>query len=114
MTFEEILAISPYSLNKIEKHKLLTSRLVELTRLHKRNCPEYSRLLASLEFDPEEIANYKQIPFLPVRLFKELSLRSVSEEDVFADVSDSELFDTNATNMINALQEHPGCAISRR
>lgn len=32
---------------------------------------------------------------------------SVSEEDVAADVSDRELFDTNATNMINALQEHP-------
>lgn len=89
MTFEEILAISPYSLNKIEKHKLLTSRLVELTRLHSHNCPEYSRLLTSIGIDPEEITDYKQIPFLPVRLFKELSLRSVSEEDVVKTMTSS-------------------------
>lgn len=39
MTFDEILAVPPYSLNEREKEKLLTKRLVELTKLHQENCP---------------------------------------------------------------------------
>lgn len=89
MTFEEILAISPYSLEKNEKYRLLTSRLTELTRLHRQNCPEYARILTSIGYNSDEILDYKQIPFLPVRLFKELSLRSVPKEDVVKTMTSS-------------------------
>lgn len=89
MTFEEILAISPYSLEKNEKYRLLTSRLTELTRLHRQNCPEYARILTSIGYNSDEILDYKQIPFLPVRLFKELSLRSVPQEDVVKTMTSS-------------------------
>lgn len=82
MTFEEILEISPYSLNKEEKTQLLTSRLVELTEKHRKNCEEYNHILESIEYDVNDIKTYKDIPFLPVRLFKELSLKSVPDEDV--------------------------------
>ena len=38
MTFEEFLEISPYSLKREEKEKLLTERLKELTEKHRENC----------------------------------------------------------------------------
>ena len=64
MTFEEILEIAPYSLNAKEKEKLLTERLVELTEHHRKNCPEYRRMLESICYDKGKIENYRELPFL--------------------------------------------------
>ena len=89
MTFDEILSIPPYSLDKEEKEKLLTERLVELTKLHKDNCIEYARILESTHFDLDMVSSYKQLPFLPVRLFKELELKSVGKDDVFKTMTSS-------------------------
>lgn len=89
MTYEEILNISPFSLDKQEKEKLLTDRLVELTKLHQENCPEYARILEAIDFDIDKVQSYKELPFLPVRLFKELDLKSVSQEDVVKTMTSS-------------------------
>lgn len=89
MTFEEILQISPYSLVKEEKEKLLTNRLKELTKLHYNNCPEYRSILDAIGFDIESVKSYKDLPFLPVRLFKELSLKSVTQDEVVKTMTSS-------------------------
>lgn len=89
MTFDEILSIPPYSLNRGEKEKLLTERLVELTKLHQEKCPEYARILESISFDADKVKSYKDLPFLPVRLFKELELRSVPKEEVVKTMTSS-------------------------
>lgn len=89
MTFDEILNIPPYSLSREEKEKLLTERLVELTKLHQENCPEYARILESINFDIDQVKSYKDLPFLPVRLFKELELRSVPKEEVVKTMTSS-------------------------
>ena len=81
MTYDELLEKAPYSLSKDEKNRILTERLKELTKLHKENCEEYSRILDSISFDFEKVDNYENLPFLPVRLFKELELRSVPKEE---------------------------------
>lgn len=89
MTFNEILNIPPYSLKREEKEKLLTERLVELTKLHQRNCPEYARILESIGYDLDQIKSYKELPFLPVRLFKELELKSVPKEEIVKTMTSS-------------------------
>ena len=89
MTYEELLNIAPYALDKEEKERLLTERLSELTRLHKDKCPEYAKMLDSIGFDIEIITSYKDIPFLPVRLFKELELKSVPQEEVVKTMTSS-------------------------
>lgn len=89
MKYEDILNIPPYSLDKEEKEKLLTERLSELTRLHMDKCPEYAKMLDSIGFDIEKIDSYKDIPFLPVRLFKELELKSVSDEEIVKTMTSS-------------------------
>ena len=80
---------APYSLSKDEKNRILTERLKELTKLHKENCEEYSRILDSISFDLEKVDNYENLPFLPVRLFKELELRSVPKEEVVKTMTSS-------------------------
>lgn len=89
MSFEEILQIAPYSLSKDEKEKLLTDRLVELTEAHKINCSEYAKILDSIFYKKERIKCYKDLPFLPVRLFKELTLKSVSLGEVVKTMTSS-------------------------
>ncbi|MCR2047467.1 acyl-protein synthetase [Acetatifactor muris] len=89
MTYEELLEISPYSLNKKDKSRILTKRLVELTKHHRENCPEYAKILDSISFDENQVQNYEQLPFLPVRLFKELSLKSISDEKIVKTMTSS-------------------------
>ena len=89
MIFDEILSIPPYSLDREEKGKLLTERLVELTRLHQKNCREYACILDSTNFDINRVESYKDLPFLPVRLFKELELRSIPKEEVVKTMTSS-------------------------
>jgi len=89
MTFEEILNISPYSLDEREKEKLLTERLTELTQYHREKCPEYARILDALGFDVRKVNSYKDLPFLPVRLFKELDLKSIPQEEIVKTMTSS-------------------------
>lgn len=88
-TFDEILNIPPYSLNKTDKESLLTERLVELTKFHQKNCPEYKRILEAISFDSDKVDSYKKLPFLPVRLFKEMNLKSVPQDDVVKTMTSS-------------------------
>lgn len=89
MTFDDILSISPYSMDKMEKEELLTERLVELNKHHQEKCPEYCRMLDAIGFDSDRVSSYKELPFLPVRLFKELELKSISSDDVVKTMTSS-------------------------
>ena len=87
MGFDSLLQMGPYSLDKEEKEVLLLRRLEELTRLHRENCPAYARILDS--FPRFKVSSLETVPFLPVRLFKELTLRSVPEENVVKTMTSS-------------------------
>lgn len=87
--FEDILDIPVYSLKKEEKSKWLTGRLKELSYKHRDNCEEYSKILKILNADIEKAESYYDIPFLPVRLFKELELKSIGEDQLFKTMTSS-------------------------
>ena len=89
MTFDDFIEISPFSLNESEKEKMLTDRLVALTRLHQEKCPEYDRILQAIDFDVNSIKSYRELPFLPVRLFKELELKSIGQDEVIKTMTSS-------------------------
>lgn len=89
MIFDKLLEIAPYSLGKKEKERLLTERLKDLTLLHKENCLEYSRILDSIGLSLEQVKSYRELPFLPVRMFKELEFLSVPREAVVKTMTSS-------------------------
>lgn len=89
LDYNEILAVSPYSLSKHEKKKLLTQKLIELTKYHYDHCKEYKGMLDCIGFELEDVESYYDIPFLPVSLFKELDLLSVDKEDIFKTMTSS-------------------------
>ncbi|MDE6976477.1 MAG: acyl-protein synthetase [Lachnospiraceae bacterium] len=89
MNFDEYIQIPPYSLHRQEKERILSERLRYLTEHHRGSCPEYARILDSISYDPDHVAGYYDLPFLPVRLFKELSLKSVPQDEVVKTMTSS-------------------------
>lgn len=89
MTFEDIYALEPYSLDAKSKKELLTKRLKNLTKLHRDNCPEYEAILKACDCNPDNVDDYEELPFLPVRLFKELDLKSIPEENIVKTMTSS-------------------------
>jgi phenylacetate-coenzyme A ligase PaaK-like adenylate-forming protein len=77
----------PYGLNAAEKQPLLLSELNQLTEHHQQHCQPYQQLIKAQW--PAVIAakhsaqNTEQLPYLAVRLFKQLKLQSVPDAEVF-------------------------------
>ncbi len=80
---EAFHGIEPYSLNKKDKIKLLLPHLKQLTDRHRNLCPFYRNFLETICFDCEQVSSLSDIPFLPVRIFKEMNLKSIPDEQVF-------------------------------
>ena len=88
-TIDKILEFAPYSLNKEEKGEMLNARLRELTRVHYSSCAPYARMMDAVGLDINNLPEYDKLPFLPVRLFKELELRSCAQEEIVKTMTSS-------------------------
>lgn len=84
-----IFAVAPYALDRAAKGRLLAEALQDLTRRHLELCPGYRRILDGLGFDLRNMTCVGDLPFLPVRLFKELDLRSIPPEAIFKTMTSS-------------------------
>ncbi len=80
---DDFYQLNPYELDKEKKEKLLTSELIELTEFHRKNCVEYDNFLNAVGYRAGDIKSISDVPFFPVRLFKEYELLSIQKEDVF-------------------------------
>lgn len=74
-TIDYLLSLdNPYQLNKSDKQELLSEELNELDYYHSENCAEYKKIIES------EVERNR---FIPVRLFKLLDLKSISQDSIF-------------------------------
>ena len=89
MDIKEILEIAPFSLDKGYKDQLLNERLHELTHKHYAQCEAYHRMMNACGLDINNLPDYEQLPFLPVRLFKEFELRSCEKNDIVKTMTSS-------------------------
>ena len=73
----------PYSLSAAEKQPLLLAELNALTLHHQQHCSPYQHLMKA-QWPAFVTANQTaQLPYLAVRLFKQLKLQSVPDAEVF-------------------------------
>ncbi|MGX8796253.1 LuxE/PaaK family acyltransferase [Fusibacter sp. JL298sf-3] len=86
---DELFERAPYSMRQTEKEAFYQEALVPLTQSHYENCAPYRRLLDALGFDPSNPHPVADIPFLPVRLFKEYELLSVDRSDIVKTMTSS-------------------------
>ena len=89
MTYEDLLALPPFGVAHEEKQAILREGLLCLTEHHRAQCAPYARMMATVGFSAADVRAVEDVPFLPVRLFKELELRSVAQEDVFKTMTSS-------------------------
>lgn len=89
MMLDELLEIPPFSLNKKEKENTILPRLKELTRIHYENCSDYRNMVNATGNLEHEISTMSDIPFLPVRVFKERMLKSVSDSEIVKTMTSS-------------------------
>ena len=82
MNSSEIFNLEPFSVNSVDKTKILDSLLSTLTKHHYDKCHEYKRMLDSVGFNPKAVVNYAEQPFLPVRLFKTHNLFSINKDEI--------------------------------
>lgn len=80
---EDFHRISPYSLAKNDKENLLLRELHTLTEWHRTHCATYENFLDAVGYQYEEMTSLDKIPFLPIRVFKEMKLKSVSDDNIF-------------------------------
>ena len=87
MNLEELFQIDPYSLKHDEKEAVMFEGMSDLTKLHHERCFEYSRIIDKL--DRGDWKNTSDIPFIPVRLFKEYELLSTDRSEIVKTMTSS-------------------------
>lgn len=89
MTYADMLQIPPYELDRAEKLRIFTPYMIALSLRHYQHSKVYRRMMDGFGIDLGDIKTLEQIPFLPVSLFKELDLLSVSKEEIFKTMTSS-------------------------
>ncbi len=85
----EWLSQDPFGLDRTAKEALLSKRMDALTCHHYENCPPYRGIVDALGGLPAATGSSLDTPYLPVRLFKDLDLRSVEAEEVVKTMTSS-------------------------
>lgn len=86
---EDFYELEPYELDREAKNELLTRELLELTEFHRCHCKEYSSFLKTVGYAKEKVYRAADIPFYPVRMFKEYDLLSIDRHDIFKTMTSS-------------------------
>ncbi len=81
LDYEQWLQQPPYSLARDEKRALMMQRLQWLTEHHRANCAPYRAMLDGLGVDVAALNAPEDVPFLPVSLFKTLTLASMPPDE---------------------------------
>lgn len=89
MVLEELYNLDPYSLKHDEKEQMLFEGLSELTIHHKEHCNEYRKILEAQGVDEGCWKSTSDIPFIPVRLFKEFELLSTDRSEIVKTMTSS-------------------------
>ena len=89
VSIDDMFEISPFSLNKAEKDNLLKNKLLLLTEHHRSNCEAYAKILSAYGFNPDNVKSHYDIPFIPVRLFKNYELLSIGRDEIFKTMTSS-------------------------
>jgi hypothetical protein len=76
-----------FGIDQKTKEANLLTKLSELTAYHSNNCKEYSSFLNAISW--KTASSIEELPYLPVRIFKEMKLKSIPDEDVFRTLTSS-------------------------
>ncbi len=112
---KNLLNDEPYSYDSFNKDELFKRNISRLTSYHYSKSEHYRNYLKGLKFNLNQKYDTHEIPFLPVRLFKEFDFFSIKKKDIFKtlyssgttskNLSKIYLDKFNALNQIKVLQK---------
>ncbi len=112
---KNLLNDGPYSYDSFIKDKLFKKNIGLLTSYHYSKSKHYRNYLKGLKFNLNRKYDTHEIPFLPVRLFKEFDFFSIKKKNIFktlyssgttsSNLSKIYLDKLNALNQIKVLQK---------
>lgn len=83
------LDYAPYGVDSARKHELMLESMRQLTQWHAEQCPNYRHVIEALQVNPACFKRLEDVPYLPVRLFKEFELLSIPLDEVFKTMTSS-------------------------
>ena len=86
---EEMLGTPPFALEAEAKNALYARTLSDLTLHHYERSREYRRVSRLVGYKPQTELQVEDIPYIPVRLFKEFELISVDRREVIKTMTSS-------------------------
>ena len=81
-TIQDLDDYQPYSLDSITKNLILGNILYDLEKEHNEKCKDYHKIVKNWMFKHSNEKTIENLPFIPVRLFKELELLSIDRADI--------------------------------
>lgn len=84
-----IINIHPYSVSQKEKEEIYLNFLLDLTKHHLKQSSQYKKIIDVLGIKINSINSIEDIPFIPVRLFKDYDLLSVDRSEVVKTMTSS-------------------------
>lgn len=97
---EHLFQTRQFSLAAAEKENLLLPLLNDLTEHHRRNCPEYDRLLSVTRPQYRSATRLAEVPALPIGLFKSHRLSSIPQSEVFKTLHSSGTTGQNVSSIV--------------
>ncbi len=76
-------------MNAERKQVLMLQAMRQLTQWHAQQCADYHRLMQAMQVTPAHLDRLEDVPYLPVRLFKEFELLSIPRDDIFKTMTSS-------------------------
>ena len=69
--------------NLDKKKSFFLKKIKELFKHHNKKCPQIKNFLDKNNINIDKIKDIEKIPYLPVKIFKELDLKSIKNDEVF-------------------------------
>jgi phenylacetate-coenzyme A ligase PaaK-like adenylate-forming protein len=83
MLLNKVFEATQYSLDKEHKQSVMTDLLSELDSFHLHHSSEYKTIVDNVFGGNREIKSIEDLPFIPVSVFKNHQIKSISETEVF-------------------------------
>ena len=100
MNFEQILKKDIINYNIKFKEKIFLSHQKFLTKFHYERCCEYKKILNSKSIKISKIKKLEEIPYLPTKIFKDYSLKSIQNNQIVRIMNSSGTSNNNLSKII--------------
>ena len=104
--YSKVLSMPAYGVKREKKEEFFLQYLSELTLHHYERCKEYQRFL-DLMGEGGKYENLEDIPFLPVRVFKDFELKSIDNDGIFKTMTSSGTTGQKTSRIVLDKREKP-------